>query len=110
MLEIEIKALFVVWEDFQDDDNFIKGVDIHIGEKNINGSNLFRFTIISPKYLESMVNIYNFKYGRGLIITRETDELKIEQIINDVLAKCVCDTWSETFNKLSQYAINEYEA
>ena len=110
MIKPEIKAINVhsdIWGDTPDD--FYVKLEVDIGIEGINGSDLFMFSVISPKYLETSFSNHEILLGKGLLVTKDYNINAIENRINKILETCSKETWEQTAIEISKYCRWEFE-
>ncbi|TDL51618.1 hypothetical protein E2R60_18495 [Paenibacillus dendritiformis] len=110
LINTEIKAIHIFSEDWGDEpEDFCVKLEADIGIEGINGSEIFKFTIISPKYLGKLLTGNEVKVGRGLLITNDFNINKVEHEIEKIIKACSSDSWDKTSLLLSRFAQWEYD-
>jgi len=105
-----IELFPIVKPDFIDD--FWLGGDAHIGIKGEIGADHFRFGLITPKKLLTIVQEKRIFNGRMMFVVNESDMKTnlalVKTEINKFLPECTRDTWEEVALAINNYLEWEY--
>jgi hypothetical protein len=95
----------------EEPDDFYVCLEAYIGEEDKEGSEVFRFHIISPKrMLKHSQDTCEIEVGRGYLITSDFSLPKIESKIKQLLINCKRINWDETIIAISRYGLWEDES
>lgn len=110
MVKPKLEAMTVIDENWGEEyDDFSISIEIAVGPDGEKGSENFFFTVISPKRLESIIEINGIEFGRGLLIMKEYNYEKVKNRILLLLEKCKRDTWIGVATSIAKYARWEYD-
>ncbi|WP_239297678.1 Imm8 family immunity protein [Paenibacillus sp. ACRRY] len=97
-------------EEWVDLEEFYVCIDAFIGEVGSKGSEVFRFYIVSPKWLlKALENSDEIELGRGYLITSDYSISKVEYRIKTIIGNCQKTSWDDVIHAISRYAIWESE-
>ncbi|MGG4132080.1 Imm8 family immunity protein [Paenibacillus illinoisensis] len=97
-------------EEWVDLEEFYVCLDAFIGEVGSKGSEVFRFNIVSPKWLlKALENSDEIELGRGYLITSDFNISKVEYRIKTIIGNCQRTSWDDVIHAISRYAIWESE-
>lgn len=78
-----------------------------IGLPESEAADTFTFYVTTTAFLEGELDNQEFQLGRGLIILSEFSWSGVSAAVEDVIGRCIGNTWEEIASGLSKYA--EYE-
>ncbi|WP_416296258.1 Imm8 family immunity protein [Paenibacillus illinoisensis] len=97
-------------EEWVDLEEFYVCLDAFIGEVGSKGSEVFRFYIVSPKWLlRALESSDEIELGRGYLIASAYNISKVEYRIKTLLGNCQRTCWDDVIHAISRYAIWESE-
>ncbi|MFD0619151.1 Imm8 family immunity protein [Paenibacillus sp. GCM10027629] len=106
----ELKFTHVMSEEWIDSDDFYICLDAFVGEVNCEGTEVFRFHIVSPKRLLRVLEGSNeIEIGRGYLITTDYSHSKIEARLSTLLRNCGRTTWDDVIQAICRYGYWESE-
>ena len=91
-----------------DSEIFSLMLELEIGPKNRDDSDVFYLEVISPKALAAQVEDEGLLFGRGLLIMESFSYERLERFIEGWCAKTHGKTWEEMVEKLSRFAGYEF--
>ncbi|MCF6410408.1 Imm8 family immunity protein [Pseudalkalibacillus salsuginis] len=112
MIIPSLKDIHILYDEWgEEPDDFYVCLEAYIGEEDKEGSEVFRFHIISPKRMvKHSKDTLEIEVGRGYLIASDYSLPRIKSKIKQLLTNCKRKNWDETISAISRYGIWENES
>jgi hypothetical protein len=85
-------------------------LELEIGERGVNGADLFEVIIATPEGLRRLpTSINGVLSDRAAIVFDKFDWAGMRKVLSEILGACSAETWSESLLRLQRYFRWEYE-
>ncbi|AVF39860.1 hypothetical protein AL486_09175 [Pandoraea apista] len=90
-----------------DPEDFSLWIELRVGPDDSKGADDYRVLVCTPEWLKK--NVSNPMWGRHMLIVNTYDRSAIERSIQEYVAKCAGDEWSDIAERIARNLSWEYE-